>query len=66
MSEISEIKEIPEGTFPINLKSIRAYQQLEPKITDKNKYVTYQQGYFCGGSNIDIKLIACNDKIFIT
>ena len=28
MSEINDIKEPPEGTFPINLKLIQLYQQL--------------------------------------
>ena len=28
MSEINDIKELPEGTFPINLKLIQKYQRL--------------------------------------
>ena len=65
MSVINDTKEITEGTFPINLKLIKTYQQLEPSIRAKYKYGTYQQGCFRGGSNIDIKLIMCTDKVFI-
>ena len=54
MSEINEIKEIPEGTFPINLKLIKTYQRLGPSIIAKYKDGTYQQGYFRGVSNIDL------------
>ena len=62
---INDIKEIPEGIFPINLKLIQLYQQLEPSITSKNKYGTYHKGYFCGVSNTDLKLITCKDNIII-
>ena len=30
---------------------------------DKYKYGKYHEGYFRGGSNIDIKLITCEDKV---
>ena len=33
---------------------------------DKYKEDTHQTGSFCGGINIDIKLITCDDKIVIT
>ena len=33
---------------------------------DKYKDSTYHKSYFCGGSNIDINLIMCEDKIVIT
>ena len=56
-------EEIPEGTFPINLKLIKTYQRLEPIITAKYKYSTYQQGSFPGGVHIDLKLITCKGKI---
>ena len=65
MSEINAIKEIPEGTFPINLKLIKKYQRLEPTITAKYTICTYQQGSFCGGSYIDLNLITCKDKVII-
>ena len=44
VSEINDIKEIPEGTFPINLKFIKKYQQAEPSMKAKYKDNTYQQG----------------------
>ena len=44
---------------------IQEYQQLEPSITDKYKYVTYHQGYLCGGINNDLRRITCKDKIVI-
>ena len=43
MSEINDIEEIPEGTFPINLKFIKTYQRLEPSIITKYKDGTYQK-----------------------
>ena len=41
---------------------------MEPTIKDKYKDGTYHGhgGSFSGGSNIDIKLITCKDKIVIT
>ena len=53
VSEINDIKELPEVTFPIILKA-------------KYKYSKYHKGYFCGGSNIDLKLVTCKDKIVIS
>ena len=29
------------------------------------KYVIYNKGSFCGGSNVDLNLITCEDKIII-
>ena len=52
VSEINDIEELPEGSFPINLILIAKYQQQEPIIRDKCKYGTYHKGYFRGGSNI--------------
>ena len=60
MSEINDIEEIPKGTFPINLKLIRKHKQSEQSITAKYKDSMYHKDYFCGGSNIDLKLITCN------
>ena len=65
MSEIIGIEELPEGTFPINLKLIQKYQRTEPSIKAKYKDDTYHKGYFWGGSYIDIKIITCKDNIFI-
>ena len=44
---------------------IQKYQQVEPSIIAKYKNGMYHRGYFCGGSNIYIKLIKCEDKIII-
>ena len=44
---------------------IQKYQQEEPSITDKYKDGTHHKGYFCRGSNIDIKLITYKGKIVI-
>ena len=65
MSEINNIEEIPQGTFPINLKLIKPHQRLEPSITAKYNTGTYQKVSFCGGSNINLKLIKCKDNIVI-
>ena len=65
MSKINDIKEIPEGTFPINLNLIQKYQRSEPGLIAKYKNGTYHKGSFCGGINIDIKLIMCKDNISI-
>ena len=35
VSDINYIKELYEGTFPINLKLIQKYQQVEPSILAK-------------------------------
>ena len=66
MSKINDIEELPEGTFPINIKLIAKHQQQEPSIRDKQRDVTYHKSYFCGGSNIDLSLITCKGKIVIT
>ena len=65
MSEINEIKEIPRGTFPINLKFMQQYQRAEPSLMGKYKNGRYYKGHFCGGGNDNISLILCKDKIFI-
>ena len=41
------------------------YQQMEPIFMSKYEDVTYHKGYFCGGNNIDLNLITCEDDIFI-
>ena len=65
MSEINDTEELTDGTFPINLKFIQKYQREEPIPMAKYKDGTYHKVPFCGGSNIDIKLITCKYKIFI-
>ena len=65
MSEINDIKELPEVNFPINLKLIKKYQRSEPSIIAKNKNGTYHKGYFRGGMKDDVKLITYKDNIFI-
>ena len=65
MSEINEIEEVPEGTFPINIKLNKKFQRLEPNTIAKYTTGNYQKGCFIGGSNIDLKLITCGDNIFI-
>ena len=66
MSEISDVKEIPEGDFPINLRLIQRHQWAEPSLTAKNKGGKYQKGYFREGSNKNLSLITHEDKIVIT
>ena len=65
MPEINDIEEIPEGNFLIYFKLIQKYQREEPSITAKCTDGTYHKGCFCEVSNIDLKLIACKDKIII-
>ena len=65
MSEINDIKELTKSNFPINLKLMKKYQRTEPILMDKYKDGTYHMGSFHGGSNIDINLIKCKDKIVI-
>ena len=57
VSEINDIEELPDVNFSIHLKLIQKYQWAEPSIIAKYKNCKYHKGYFCGGSNIDIKLI---------
>ena len=57
MSEINDIEEIPEVTFPINIRLIQIYKRVEPSIKAKYKDDTYHKGSFRGGSDIDLKLI---------
>ena len=65
MSDINDTEEIHKGNFSINLKLISQYQWMEPIPMDKNEDEMYHKGYFCGGSNIDLSLITCEDKIVI-
>ena len=65
MSEINDIEELPEGTFPINLKLIAKRRRQETIIIAKYKYGTYYKGFFSGVINIDVNLITCKVKIVI-
>ena len=65
MSEINDTEEIPEDTFPVHLKLIQTHQLEEPSITVKYKYGRYHKGYFRGGINTGLNLIACKYKIVI-
>ena len=65
MPEINDIKEITEGNFPVNLKLISKYQQLEPILMDKYEDCTYHKGSFRRVSISDLKLITCEDRIII-
>ena len=46
VSEINDIEEISEGTFPINLILIRKYQRSEPSLIYKYKNGAYHKVYF--------------------
>ena len=66
MSWIDDTKELPEGVFHMNLKIVNRYQYKDPWLKAKYDMGMYHKGYFCGGSNINIKLIMCEDNIVIT
>ena len=63
MSVINDIEELPEGTFPINLKLIPKYQRTEPSIIAKYKTGKYHKGSFREGSNIDLNLIKLQSSV---
>ena len=65
MSEINYIKELPEGTFPINLNFIQQHQRVEPILMAEYKNGMYHKGYFCGSSNDNLSLTMCEDKTCI-
>ena len=44
---------------------IQECRQSEPSKISKYKNDTYYKGSFCGGINIDLKIIACEDNIYI-
>ena len=46
VSEIDNIKEIPDGNFPINLTLIQRHQRVEPSLMAKYKNFMYHKGYF--------------------
>ena len=41
------------------------YQQKDTCLKAKYKEGTYKKCYFCGGSNIYLNIITCEDKIVI-
>ena len=65
MSEIDDTEELHMGNFPINLKIIEHYQQKYPCLKAKYEMGRYHKVSFCGGKNIYLNLITCEDNIFI-
>ena len=65
MSEIIDNKGLPEGDSTINFKLINQYQQKYTRLKTKYDISTYHTYSFHGGSNININLITCYDKIVI-
>ena len=64
MSELYDIKKLPERTFPMSFKIIDQYQQEDPILRGKLKCTKYIKGSFHGG-RITINLVTFNDNIFI-
>ena len=64
MSEIYNIEELPEGSFPLSFKLIDRYQQEDTILTEKLKCAEYIKGSFRGGQNT-IKIVTFNNKIVI-
>ena len=46
MPEMYDMKEIPEGTFLLTLKTIDSHQHKYPRIKGKQHCAEYQKGYF--------------------
>ena len=65
MSEIIDTEELPDDIFLMNLKRIGYYQQKDPRIKGKYYMGAYYKGSFSRGSNINLILITCDDKIVI-
>ena len=63
MSEINDIKEIPEGTFTINLIFIQRHQQAEPSLMSKYKNGAYHKGNCFGGSNDNLSFLRVSIKL---
>ena len=63
--EINDTEELPEGNFPVNLKLINQYQWKYPSLMAKYNMGTYNKGFLCGGSNMDLILIICVSKVVI-
>ena len=60
MSEINYTEELPDDVFPVNLKLIKKYQCKYTPV-----YWKYELDSFRGLINRYIKLIICEDHIFI-
>ena len=56
---------MPGGNFPINLRLVQRYQQMEPSLMSKYEYGAYHKGCFGGGGNNYLSVITCKDKIVI-
>ena len=52
MSEINDIKGLPEGVFPMNLRLIYQHQRKDSIPMVKYKMGTYKSDYFHGEINI--------------
>ena len=65
MSEINDVKEVPEGVFPIRLRLIDQYQSKYPSLMTKYYTTIYNIDPFCVGINININLITCRDRVDI-
>ena len=65
MSELYDIEELPEGTFPLYFNLLYRYQQEEPFFAEKLKCAEYTKVSFCGG-RITIDIITYKDKIVIS
>ena len=65
MSETNDKRELTEGIFPNNVKIANQYQWRDPRLKSEYEIGTYQTGSFCGGSNKNLTLITCEDKIII-
>ena len=65
MSELYDIGELLDGTFPLSFKIIDRYQREYLFLTEKLNSIEYQEGSFRGGQNT-IKLEMHKSKIVIT
>ena len=64
MSEIYDIEELPEGTFPLSFNIIHRYQREDPFLMEELNGKKHQKGSFYGGWNT-ILLITYKNKIVI-
>ena len=64
ISELYNIKELPEGMFPLSFNLIDRYQREDPFLIEKLKCAEFTKDSFRGGRNT-IDLITHKDKIVI-
>ena len=64
ISNLYNIKEMPEGTFPLYFNPVDRYQREYPFLRETIKHVEYTKGFFRRGRST-IDLITYKDKIFI-